>query len=189
MKKIKAILIIAAVSISLLTIGVVEVGGKSNNPDVEHKDARVRINAAIERGDITPEQGQQRLESLHRRTEKDFRWDKRGKRRLIKEFGITEDQLATIKELRKRQREDMKALRKRYHETFLNILTDEQRQKWDEKMRGDSPRLPTKHKPDKDLPVGESIGHERVGKYSNDNVREINTSAQEITWGELKSNN
>ena len=37
MKKIKVFLIIAAVSISLLTIGVVEVGGKSNNPDVVHK--------------------------------------------------------------------------------------------------------------------------------------------------------
>ena len=164
MKKIKVFLIIAAVSISLLTIGVVEVGGKSKNPDVVHKDTRVRS------------------------AEKGLRWDKGGKRRLIKEFGITKEQLVAIKELRKRKREEVKALRKRYHESFLNILTDEQRQKWNEKMRGDSPRLPTKHKLDKDVPVNESDSHRRVGKYSNDNVQKINISAQEITWGELKMN-
>ena len=89
MKKIKVFLIIAAVSISLLTIGVVEVGGKSNNPDVVHKDTRVRS------------------------AEKGLRWDKGGKRRLIKEFAITEEQLIAIKELRKRTREEVKALRKR----------------------------------------------------------------------------
>ena len=165
MKKIKVLVIIAVVSISLLTVGAVEVGGKSNTPGVEHKDARARS------------------------AEKDSRWDKGGKRRLIKEFGITEDQLIVIKELRKRQREEVKELRKRYHESFLNILTDEQRQKWDEKMRGNAPRLPIKHKLDRDVPVNESDKHRRVGKYSNDNVQKINISSQEITWGELKSNN
>ena len=78
------------------------------------------------------------------------------------------------KELRKRKREEVKALRKRYNESFLNKLPDEQRQKWDKKMRGDAPRLPTKHKLDKDVPANESDSHRRVGKYSNDNVQKIN---------------
>ena len=122
--------------LALLTFGVAEVGGKhSDRPDA-HEDVGSRIKAAVERGDITPEQGRERLESFRQRGEKDVNWQRGSKRRLIKEFGITEDQLAAIKDLRKRQREDVKALRKRYHEAFLNILTDEQRQKWEEKMRG-----------------------------------------------------
>ena len=107
---------------------------------------------------------------------------------MIKEFGITEDQLATIKELRKRQREDMKSLRKRYHQAFLNILTDEQRQKWEEKMRGRPSRIPADEVPIKELRPGAPDKQDRVGKSFDGALEKANTSDQEVTWGELKKN-
>ena len=188
MKKSKVLIIIAAIFVSLLIFGVVDVSGKHSDRADAHASVESRIKAAVERGDITPEEGRKRFEAFQQRGEKDSRWDKRGKRRLIKEFGITEDQLAIIKDLRKRQREDMKALRKRYHEAFLNILTDEQRQKWEEKMRGRPSRIPVDEVPNKELRRGAPDKQDRVGEVFDGTSEKANTSAQEVTWGELKKN-
>ena len=193
MKKSRVLLMITAISIALLTFGVAEVGGKHSDRADAHEDVGSRIKAAVERGDITPEQGRERLESFRQRGEKDVNWQRGSKRRLIKEFGVTEDQLAAIKDLRKRQREDVKALRKRYHEAFLNILTDEQRQKWEEKMRGRPVKSPDGIRPlrrPRPEPSDDVIElRDKVGKALDVEGRNVNTSAQEITWGELKRNN
>ena len=73
MKKSRVLIIIAAIFGSLLIFGVVDVSGKHSDRADAHESVESRIKAAIERGDITPEEGRKRFEAFQHRDEKDSR--------------------------------------------------------------------------------------------------------------------
>ena len=56
-------------------------------------------------------------------------------------------------------------------------------------MRGGPSRQPVDDVPDKEFPSDVPDARDRVSKALDGENMEINTSTQEVTWGELKSNN
>ena len=190
MSKNRVFIIVAVIVVGMLTFGAVEVGGKRiNNPDV-HDDVKSRIKMAVDRGDIPSEEGRRRLDNIKHRKGDGSLWDKKQKRALVKELNITEDQIEAIKELRRSQREDLKMLRKRYYEAFLNLLTEEQRQKWEGKSQ-DVERPKPKPRP-RPLPTRKDStanSENRIGIRSINVGETAKTSVNMITWGELKKNN
>ena len=81
-------------------------------------------------------------------------------------------------------------LRKRYYEAFLNLLTEEQRQKWEGKSQ-DVERPKPKPRP-RPLPTRKDStanSENRIGIRSINVGETAKTSVNMITWGELKKNN